>query len=222
VARFTILECSEPACALRFPAVEHDRSPARCPLCGGALVVVAQGQSDPEPAIGHAFAQPPAGLTPPLDLIVDNVRSAFNVGSILRSADGAGVRRVYLCGITPTPEHPRVARSALGAEVSMAWRHERNAMHLAQRLRAEGVRLWALEETTGALPLQEVRPPTPDEAPAGWALIAGSEVAGVDPALLDLCERVVCLPMRGRKRSLNVAVAAGIALNVIAMLCDDS
>jgi tRNA G18 (ribose-2'-O)-methylase SpoU len=151
----------------------------------------------------------------PLETLLDNVRSAFNVGSILRSADAAGLRRVHLCGVTPTPAHPRVAKqiakTALGAEQSVPWAYAPNALDAARALCDQGTTLWALEEAPGALSLFAA------PLPAGpLALVVGSEVAGVDPGLLSLCACAVCLPMRGIKRSLNVAVAFGIAAVLLA------
>jgi len=142
-----------------------------------------------------------------LQALLDNVRSTFNVGSIFRSADGAGLQHLYLCGITPTPDHPKLAKTALGAESNVPWSQHRNALDLAAMLQAQGYQLWALETTATALPLQAA-PPLPAK---GVVLVVGNEVTGVDPALLARCTQVVALPMDGQKRSLNVAVAFGIA-----------
>jgi tRNA G18 (ribose-2'-O)-methylase SpoU len=201
--RFLILECQSPTCNLRFPWTERDPSVRFCPRCHGEVVAVEQG-------LLAAESERRERVTVPLELVVDNVRSAFNVGSILRSADAAGVRKVWLCGITPTPEHPRVARAALGAEQSVAWEYAPNSLTVARALLERGTVLWALEESEDAHSLFDA------PRPAGTlTLVVGSEVAGVDPGLLRLCERVVCLPMRGVKRSLNVAVAAGVAMVVM-------
>jgi tRNA G18 (ribose-2'-O)-methylase SpoU len=139
-------------------------------------------------------------------VLVDNVRSAWNVGSILRTADGFGFGQAFLCGITPTPEQAEVRKTALGAEQFVAWSQHRDAVRLAERLKAEGWRVWALEFDEGAVPVQR----------AGGdgqkiVLIVGSEVTGVDPGLLALADKLVYLPMRGQKRSFNVAVAFGAA-----------
>jgi tRNA G18 (ribose-2'-O)-methylase SpoU len=165
----------------------------------------------------NAVPTPARRSTLRLALVIDNVRSAFNVGSMFRSADAAGVGHIYLCGITPTPAHSRVSRTALGAEESVVWSQHRNALRLAISLQDQGVRLWALEEGPNASPLQTVTLPTAEVAPAGIALVAGNELTGVDPGVMAMCELKLCLPMRGRKRSLNVAVAAGVALNWLAL-----
>ena len=139
------------------------------------------------------------------------MRSAWNVGAIFRTSDGLGVAKLHLCGITPTPENQSVAKTALGADQIIPWTQARNALSLAEKLLAEGVRLWALEQDERAIPVS-----------TGWetdqrriVLIVGNEVTGVDPALLDLCERIVFIPMQGQKRSLNVEVAFGVAVSAI-------
>jgi tRNA G18 (ribose-2'-O)-methylase SpoU len=111
-----------------------------------------------------------------------------------------------LCGITPTPDHPKVAKTALGAQESVPWRYHRNALHAADWLHAQGFALWALEIHADAVSILDA----PMRRPL--VLVIGNEVTGVDPALLSRCERVIALPMLGRKRSLNVASAAAIAI----------
>jgi tRNA G18 (ribose-2'-O)-methylase SpoU len=144
---------------------------------------------------------------------LDNIRSIFNVGAIFRIADGVGLSQMHLCGITATPEHPKVVKTALGAEQSVPWQYHPNALDAAQALRAAGYQLWAIEGHPRAQPLSAVQ-----AAPAEpIALLAGNEKAGVDPALLSLCDRILHIPMQGRKRSLNVAVAFGIAAYWITM-----
>jgi len=140
--------------------------------------------------------------------VLDNLRSALNVGTILRTADGAGLNHLHLCGFTPTPENPKVAKTSLGSEDSVGWSHHFNALDCAAALRADGFQLWALEATAASEPLLEVIPPPAD---ARIALVVGNEVDGVDADLLVLADRVVHLPMQGNKSSLNVGVAFGIA-----------
>jgi tRNA G18 (ribose-2'-O)-methylase SpoU len=139
---------------------------------------------------------------------LDNVRSVFNVGSIFRSADGCGIATIDLCGITPTPEHSAMKKTALGAEKTIAWRHHKSSLDCAQELLRSGKILWALEYTQDSQTLEEALP----LRPSGELVLAlGNEVTGIDPGLLTLCERTIHIPMRGQKASLNVATAAGIA-----------
>jgi tRNA G18 (ribose-2'-O)-methylase SpoU len=145
-----------------------------------------------------------------VEALLDNIRSIYNVGSIFRTADGAGVRRLHLCGITPTPAHPKVAKTALGAEQAVPWRAYNNAIDAVMGLKEEGFVVLALEEG-----VEEEKPSfleklgfSPD---APILLVVGNEIAGIDPGVLALADRCLAIPMRGVKRSLNVATAFGIA-----------
>lgn len=142
--------------------------------------------------------------------LLDNIRSAYNVGAIFRTAEGVGVRHLYLCGFTPTPtENLALAKTGLGAEEDLLWSHHRNALSLAYVLRDKGYRLLALECMPQATPIYRFRGEPPDERPI--VLVVGNERAGIDPGLIDLCDEVLALPMAGNKASLNVAVAFGVA-----------
>lgn len=139
-------------------------------------------------------------------VILDNIRSAWNVGSILRNADGFGFTHAYLCGITPTADNEAVTKTSLGAEDSVSWSYHKDAVQLAKGLKKEGWKIYALEETATATTLARTVSEHSD-----LALIVGNEVSGVDPDLLGLSDDILCIPMRGKKKSLNVAVAFGIA-----------
>jgi tRNA G18 (ribose-2'-O)-methylase SpoU len=146
---------------------------------------------------------------PVVEALLDNVRSTFNVGAMFRTADGAGVAHLHLGGVTPTPEHPRVGKTALGAEHAVPWTWHPNALEAAQAGQARGLRLWALEVGPGAVALPDVRTVITAEP---VLLVVGGEVSGVDPAILALCEYTLWIPMQGFKRTLNVAIAFGIAV----------
>lgn len=200
-ARFQFWQCTNPACRLRFPAEPADPRATLCPLCAArtaadAPVVTAATVPDRDPGPHRRIVA-----------VLDNVRSMLNVGSIFRSADGAGIDHLYLCGITATPEQPKVAKTALGAEQSVGWSHHRNAVDVVVDLRQAGADVWGVERTDTSVALGMC---AVDSAETPLALIIGHERAGIDPALLDLCHRTVHIPMRGVKRSLNVAVAFGI------------
>ncbi len=153
-------------------------------------------------------------------LILDNLRSAYNVGALFRTADGAGVTHVYLMGITPTPAQPSqlyqtaaqktLAKTALGAECSIPWTSVKSLARLAKRIRTAGYELIALEEGEGivATDYRDWRP-SKGKMPA---LIVGNEVDGLGEKTLALVDTIIRLPMRGMKRSLNVSVAGSIAL----------
>ena len=204
VQRYQIRQCKEKGCHFRFPIVQGDTSAHRCPKCGGKATRISVPYTAHQVEIGK-FA--PEGVE--VEALLDNIRSVFNVGNMLRTADGAGIRHMHLCGITPTPNNPKLAKTALGAERSVPWTQHRDGLAAAVSLRKKGLRLWALEGGSRSESLFEARV-DPKSPPI--VLVVGSEISGVDPAILEHCERILCLPMQGVKNTLNVAVAFGIAV----------
>ncbi|MCQ3936769.1 MAG: TrmH family RNA methyltransferase [Chloroflexi bacterium] len=199
---FEIRLCTN--CGLRYPIEAGHTFGSRCPQClGETRVVLRKSILEENKLREHVQARRNGELA----VLLDNIRSAWNVGSILRSADGFGFRHAYLCGITPTPENEAVTKTSLGAEDYVTWSHHKDAVKLAAGLKREGWRILALEEEARALPIGRFTPQT--GIPTMLAL--GSEVTGVDPKLLELCDGVYSIPMAGRKRSFNVAIAFGIA-----------
>ena len=145
-------------------------------------------------------------LPHPLVVVVHNVRSAYNVGAVFRTADSAGLARVVLTGFTPTPEHRGVAKTALGAQDTVAWTHEPDLGAALAALRADGYTVAALERTDDA-----VSPAAVEPGAFPLALVLGNEVTGVPIAVLAAADLVIGLPQYGEKASLNVSVAFGIA-----------
>ena len=141
-------------------------------------------------------------------VLLDNIRSAWNVGAIFRTADGFGFSGLHLCGITPSPENESVKKTSLGAENNLTWRYHPNSLLAAQELAQIGYTLFGLELTPDAIPLARLESM---RLPEKIALILGSEVCGIDPEILSLCQHKLCIPMRGQKRSFNVAVAFAVA-----------
>ncbi len=144
-----------------------------------------------------------------LVVILDNIRSAHNVGSIFRTSDAAGVDRLYLCGITPTP-YPqrgvdRVSKISLGAEKTVVWEYYDQTQKLIEKLKKEKYKIVALEISEGAINYKNFSPEFP------LALIVGNEVKGLDKKILSQADIILNLPMYGSKESLNVSVAFGIA-----------
>lgn len=142
----------------------------------------------------------------PIDVVLDNIRSAYNVGSIFRTADAARIRHVYITGYTPTPEHRSIPKTALGAEHTVPWSHAPDAVALLDQLRADGVTLAALEQTDSPTLIGAINP-----AQFPLAFVLGNEVKGVQQSLLDRCDFALEIPQYGAKHSLNVSVAFGIA-----------
>lgn len=148
----------------------------------------------------------------PLVLILDDIRSMNNVGSVLRTADAFRIETVYLCGITAHPPHPDIHKTALGAEDSVNWEAVPDAMDIVRELKESGYRICALEQATDSVMLQDVTVGSNDRI----ALILGNEVFGVNQKLIDLCDNCFEIPQFGAKHSLNVSVATGIAVWQIA------
>ncbi|HZX49669.1 MAG TPA: RNA methyltransferase [Candidatus Paceibacterota bacterium] len=141
----------------------------------------------------------------PFFVVLDNIRSAENVGSIFRTADALVVDKIFLCGITPTPAHEKVGKTALGAEKTVVWEYHKQTWRLLEKLKEQGVFIAALEQTKKSVSLEKFKPKFP------LALVLGHEVKGVSPSVLRLANAIVEIPMLGQKESLNVAVAFGIA-----------
>jgi tRNA G18 (ribose-2'-O)-methylase SpoU len=142
----------------------------------------------------------------PAAVLLDNVRSMYNVGAFFRVADGVGLEKVCLCGITAHPPKKAITKTALGAEESVAWEHDWNAIHMAQRLRRCGYEIAAIETSIHSVDLFQWQPQFP------VCVAFGNEVEGLRPELLELADTQVRIPMLGKKTSLNVATAAGIVL----------
>lgn len=199
---FEIRVCE--SCGLRYPLQRGHSFGERCPHCLG------ETQKVLEKTIGEEERMNPKPVAKKdvfRAVLLDNIRSAWNVGSILRSADGFGFDHVYLCGITPTPDQDAVTKTSLGAEDTIPWSIHKDAVKLAMGLKKEGWRIIALEEGEGSKEIKKRSKGNVEKS----VLILGSEVTGVDPDLLALCDEMISIPMRGQKRSLNVAIAFSVA-----------
>ena len=143
----------------------------------------------------------------PVYVILDSIRSSYNVGSIFRTSDGVMIEKLFLCGYTPSPLKKEVHKTALGAEKSVAWEYVKDAKEVIHELKAKGVKIGALELTENSLPHYSF---TQENFPI--ALIIGNEITGVSQELLELCDFSLEIPQFGTKQSLNVAVAYGISI----------
>ena len=210
--RYEIRVCN--SCGLRYPLVEAHPFGTRCPSCMGETRVVLSRRLVAELSASYRAKEE---RRKNVAVLLDNIRSAWNVGSILRSADGFGFTHAYLCGITPTGDNEAVTKTSLGAEDSVPWSYHKDAVRLVKGLKAEGWKVYGLEEDARAVPfesdslLSQIREQDSSGKPTFQMLIVGSEVTGVDPELLDLCDQIFFIPMRGEKKSFNVAIAFSIA-----------
>lgn len=144
----------------------------------------------------------------PLALVLDNVRSGLNVGSVFRTADAFALEKIVLCGITACPPHREILKTALGSTESVTWEHVEHTTEAILRLKREGYRVYALEQTSEKIWLQDFAPQKDHK----YAFVLGNEVDGVDDEALRLCDGAIEIPQFGTKHSLNIAVAAGIAV----------
>ena len=142
----------------------------------------------------------------PLIVILDNVRSLNNIGSVFRSADAFLVKSIYLCGITATPPHKDIHKTALGSTDSVDWKYEGSTLSLVQNLKSKGIKILGIEQTENAIPLQSFKP-EPEQL---YAIIFGHEVKGIEQEVLNACDATIEIPQFGTKHSLNISVSAGI------------
>lgn len=144
----------------------------------------------------------------PVVLVLDNIRSALNVGSAFRTADAFALEKVYLCGITAKPPHREILKTAIGAAESVDWEYWEDIGQLVEALRKAGYRIWAVEQAEGSTPLQDFQPAAGEQ----YALIVGNEVRGVSELVMNRLDGALEVPQFGTKHSLNVAVCTGVVL----------
>jgi len=148
----------------------------------------------------------------PLVVVLDNVRSMHNVGSVFRTADAFLIERMLLCGYTPQPPHRDIYKTALGATETVAWQYSATTLDAVQQLKNEGYQIVAIEQTTNSISL----PAFGWDAKDPLAVIFGNEVEGVSDEVLAVCDASIEIPQLGMKHSLNISVAAGIVLYKLA------
>ncbi len=144
----------------------------------------------------------------PVTLVLDNVRSMHNVGSAFRTADAFALEQIVLCGITGTPPHREIEKTALGATQSVAWQHITDTARAIQQLQDEGYRIVAVEQAGGSCALHQFAPSSTEK----YALVFGNEVHGVSDEVMAMVDSCVEIPQSGTKHSLNIAVSVGIVL----------
>lgn len=159
------------------------------------------------PYLATRGAAPYEGIAPiPVSILLDQVRSLYNVGAFFRTADAAACEKLYLCGITGRPPKSGITKTALGAEDTVPWEHHADAAAVVQGLRQRNYEIAAIETSVHAVDLFDWQPRFP------VCILFGHEVDGLGAPLLDLCDTYVRIPMLGRKHSLNVATAGGVVI----------
>ncbi len=199
--QYIIYQCQNETCRLRFPKPDNAQVLRSCPACGAPLSLVEESYAnlkpDPLNHTSNSFS---------ISVALDNMRSAYNVGAIFRTADAVGISHIHLYGITPTPDNPKIQKTSLSAEFAVPWTHHKNSLDHLKTVK-DKYHIWAVEGGQNAVSifdlsvLQTSRP---------ILLVFGSEYAGIDPAILQLADRTIFIPMIGFKRSLNVSAAFAI------------
>jgi tRNA G18 (ribose-2'-O)-methylase SpoU len=144
----------------------------------------------------------------PLIIILDDIRSLHNIGSVFRTADAFLVEKIYLCGITATPPNKEIHKTALGATETVAWEYKKDVLEVIEALKVENIQVWAIEQVENAVFLQDFEP----EEGKKYALVFGNEVKGVSQEAIKLCHGSIEIPQLGTKHSLNISVSAGIVV----------
>lgn len=144
----------------------------------------------------------------PLVIVLDNVRSLLNVGSVFRTADAFLSKAIYLCGITSTPPNAEIHKSALGAENTVSWKYFEDTLDAVRELKVEGYKVLAVEQVEGSTLLDKFNP----EPNSKYAVILGNEVKGVQQSVVDACDGCLEIPQYGTKHSLNVSITGGIII----------
>jgi tRNA G18 (ribose-2'-O)-methylase SpoU len=198
-------QCSNQNCNFRFPAPKNSGIGVNCPKCKSETLIIHEINLNHE----HIFEPHNLHQNKKFEVVLDNIRSTFNVGAIFRSSDGVGINKIHLCGITPPPTNPKVHKTSLGSEFTVNYETHPNALSLIKSMKENGYIIWALEKTSMSqsifdFQITEFSQPT--------ILVVGNEITGVDPDVLKVCDAHLHIPMVGLKNSLNVAIAFGIAV----------
>jgi 23S rRNA (guanosine2251-2'-O)-methyltransferase len=211
-ADFIILECNNKDCLFRFPIRASSKNPVFCPKCKSSIKIALKYNDSPSILSNNLINK-----NSTFSLLLDNLRSAYNVGSILRSADGFNIDHIYFCGMTATPENRKIEKTSLGAENTTPWSYSTNSLITAQKLKENGNYLYGLEMGPKSKPIFKIRNPNKG---MNTVLIVGNELGGIDPMVRDLCNEQIYIPMMGKKHSFNVTIAFGIAAFYLRYISD--
>lgn len=200
-----IRECVNPECTFRYPDHDSNHPIAYCPKCGQRAEIC--GIFPESNQLSFLEKKNPSFH---LSILLDNVRSIYNAGSIFRTAEGFGIEELFLCGITPTPQHARFSKTSLGAEQHLKWSYHPNAVTLCNQLKKSETVIISLENSAQATNLYAFQENIFNK---NALLVVGNEISGVDPQLLQMSSYIFAIPMAGFKHSFNVATAFGIAVS---------
>jgi len=204
-------ECQNQNCRFRFPDTQLNTENTLCPLCNARTIIVEKT------SLTKDFRKNSQSKSDyKIAAILDNIRSVHNVGSILRTAVGLNLNKIYFCGFTPTPAHKSFQKTSFGADKFISWEKSLNSVVTIKHLQSTGYTIISLETTHSSKPLDSLEPC--EIMDNRFAVVVGNEVAGVDPKILDASDLVVSIPIAGSNKSFNVAVAFGIAVYQLRLL----
>ena len=201
-------ECCSSLCAFRFPDINTNSPSIPCPLCGEPAHIVHRIElTNNERRLDKNYPQPHNFIC-----ILDNIRSVYNVGSIFRTMHGFGISNVFLCGITPDPNHKNFIKTSMGAEDAISWQSHNNTLQVCRKIKNNGGMIISLESIKESKPINIYNPPYNGQK---IALVVGNELTGIDPSVLAISDQVLSIPIFGMNKSYNVTVAFGIGLYVL-------
>ena len=203
--KINFIECISPSCRFRFPFDGELVCVYYCPKCGSRT----QHYSYELQNAKNSFTKIQKNSHREYVLVLDNIRSIYNVGSIFRTADGFGIEKLHLCGITSTPGNTKFQKTSLDSESNLNWESHNNSLLLCRKLKDEGYLLICLENDQAANDIYNF---SLREENNKLAVVIGNEKSGIDPEILKICHIVISIPMVGIKESFNVSVALGIML----------
>ena len=201
-------ECTNPGCGFRYPDLNSNCELAYCPKCGEVATVAGRINSNQK---NLYVSESRLEIIP----LLDNIRSVYNVGSIIRTCEGFGIREIILSGITPTPVHPRMDKTGLGSIQNIKWHFANNGLQKVIELKANGFQVISLESSQTAIPIGQVNKTILQKH---LCLVVGNEKHGIDPEIQKISDLVIAIPMSGEKESFNVSVAFGIAAYHLVMV----
>lgn len=206
-----IRQCRNPNCKFRFPDTNYLEPHVYCPICGTQTDLVRKIDLSIDARINNFWHIPEDFI-----VILDNIRSVYNVGSIFRTAAGFGLKTIYLSGITPTPEHKNFYKCSLGAENDLSWEKFSNSIDLCLSLGNKGYTIISIEAAFNSVSVTNILKKNLYQKKI--AIIVGNELSGVDPDVLTISDFVLSIPINGSNKSFNVTTAFGIALFQIAKI----
>lgn len=205
LAHSVIRECSNPECKFRFPDTNFLETQIPCPICNSSTNLIHRIDLSIDNRKKNFWQIPIEFIS-----VLDNIRSVYNVAAIFRTALGFGLRKIFLCGITPTPNHKNFNKSSLGAEKFISWEKSFNCVDQCKALQKVRYRIISIETSDKAISILKVNKKT-----FAWnkiAVVVGNEISGVDPEVIALSNLVISIPINGANKSFNVTTAFGIAV----------